>query len=171
MTAYEYILTLYRRCRCEGRLELDDQIIDDQIVADQIHADARATRAGERGMTLIEILIVLAILALVMGLVIGPRVYEMFAEGQSKVAAAEVQSLRTQAFIRWQMKNPGKQCPDSLNELATLLDKKEAKDPWGNEYIMLCGDQAPPGSKGFAVMSKGPDNKQGTEDDIKSWEE
>jgi prepilin-type N-terminal cleavage/methylation domain-containing protein len=41
----------------------------------------RTTRAalhGQRGMTLLEILIVLAILGLVMGVLVGPRLYSMF---------------------------------------------------------------------------------------------
>jgi general secretion pathway protein G len=130
----------------------------------------RTATHGQRGMTLLEILIVLAILGLVMGVLVGPRLYAMFSEGQAKVAKTEVQKLTTEAFIRWQMKNPGKECPE-LNELAALLDKKEAKDPWNHDYIALCGDNAPAGSKGFAVMSVGADGEQGTEDDIKSWEE
>lgn len=130
----------------------------------------RASLHGQRGMTLLEILIVLAILGLVMGVLVGPRLYSMFSEGQEKIAKTEVQKFTTEAYIRWQMKSPGKGCPDSLNELATLLDKKEAKDPWGRDYVMLCGDNAPQG-KGFAVMSVGADGQEGTEDDVKSWED
>lgn len=131
----------------------------------------RATLKGQRGMTLLEILIVLAILGLVMGLLVGPQLYDMFSEGQGKVARAEVQKITTEAYIRWQMKNPGKACPESVDELAKLLGKKAAVDPWNHPYVMLCGDRAPAGSNGFAVMSVGPDGKEGTEDDIKSWEE
>lgn len=125
---------------------------------------------GQRGMTLLEILIVLAILGLVMGVLVGPRLYEMFTEGQDKVARTEVQKMATEAFIRWKTKNKGKQCPE-ITELAELLDKKQAKDPWDNDYVLFCGDNAPPGSKGFGVMSLGADGQEGTDDDIKSWEE
>lgn len=130
----------------------------------------RAALQGQRGMTLLEILIVLAILGLVMGVLVGPRLYDMFSQGQEEVARTQVRQLTTEAFIRWQMKNPGKDCPE-LSDLAALLDLKEAKDPWGREYVAFCGDNAPAGSKGFAVMSLGSDGQQGTEDDIKSWEE
>ena len=36
---------------------------------------------------------------------------------------------------------------------------------------MLCGPSLPPGAKGLAVMSAGEDGKEGTADDIKSWEQ
>jgi len=35
---------------------------------------------------------------------------------------------------------------------------------------MMCGQTLPPGAKGLAVMSLGEDGKEGTEDDLKSWE-
>jgi hypothetical protein len=35
---------------------------------------------------------------------------------------------------------------------------------------LVLGDTAPPGAKGFAVLSFGPDGSQGTPDDIKSWQ-
>lgn len=130
---------------------------------------ARGRRRNQRGMTLLEILIVLAIIGLVMGVLIGPQIYQQFVEGQESLTQTELQKYTTEAYIRYQMKNPGQQCPESLNDLAQLLGKKEAKDPWNHDYIMMCGDNAPPGSSGFAVMSVGPDGQQGTEDDIKSW--
>ena len=46
----------------------------------------------------------------------------------------------------------------------------QAKDPWGNEYLMFCGDTLPPGAKGLAVQSVGEDGKRDTEDDVKSWD-
>ncbi len=149
------------------RNRLQDALCEPREAA---HEQARRLRA-QRGFTLLEMLIVLALLALIMGLVVGPQVYDMFAEGQEKVAQTEVKSLQNQSYIRWQMKNPGKQCPDSMDELAKLAGKKEAKDPWGRAYIMRCGDQAPEGSNGLGILSVGPDGKEGTDDDIKSWEE
>jgi hypothetical protein len=35
---------------------------------------------------------------------------------------------------------------------------------------MLCGAELPAGAKGLAVMSAGEDGKEGTPDDLKSWE-
>jgi hypothetical protein len=49
------------------------------------------------------------------------------------------------------------------------MNKKDVKDPWGSEFQMKCGDGAPEGAE-FGVLSLGPDKKEGTDDDIKSWE-
>jgi hypothetical protein len=67
----------------------------------------------------------------------------------------------------------GKQCPESLLEVAQHVGKTEQDllDPWGTPYELFCGEgNLPPGvSRGYAVMSYGPDKKKGTEDDIASW--
>lgn len=133
-------------------------------------AATRAAARGRRGMTLLEILIVLAILGLVMGLLVGPQLISMFGEAETKVAETEAKKYAFDAYTRWKMSNPGKGCPDSLDELNKYVGKKEATDPWGGAYTMFCGEDAPQGSNGFGVQSKGPDKKDGTEDDIRSWD-
>jgi general secretion pathway protein G len=132
----------------------------------------RLARNSQRGMTLLEIMIVLAILALVMGLLVGPRVMRMFGESKEKIAKMTVDQYANSAFPQWQMKGSNKGCPDKLEDLGEFIDRKDTKDPWGNPYKMLCGPNLPPGVKnGIAIMSAGPDGKDGTEDDIKSWED
>jgi hypothetical protein len=39
---------------------------------------------------------------------------------------------------------------------------KKLLDAWGSPYVMFCGANLPPGARGIAVMSLGPDQKQGT---------
>jgi prepilin-type N-terminal cleavage/methylation domain-containing protein len=125
---------------------------------------------GQRGMTLLEIMIVLAILALVMGLVVGPRVMRMFSKSKDDIAALTVKKYAYEAFGEWAQAHPDKQCPDKLEDLSQYMDSKDTKDPWGNPYKMFCGQNLPAGAKaGLAVMSSGPDGKDGTEDDVKSW--
>jgi general secretion pathway protein G len=131
----------------------------------------RAAARGQRGMTLLEIMIVLAIIALVMGFLVGPRVLESFKEAKEDTASAIIQQFAYEAYPRWAAANPTKGCPTSLQDLTKYMNKQDIKDPWGADLIMYCGDNLPEGVKGgFGVMSKGPDGKQGTPDDIKSWD-
>ena len=128
-------------------------------------------RNSQRGMTLLEIMIVLAILALVMGLVVGPRVMKMFGESKGDIAAATVKKYAYEAFPSWSASHPDKGCPDKLEDLSEYMDKKDTKDPWGNQYKLLCPPNLPPGARGgIAISSPGEDGKEGTGDDVKSWD-
>jgi len=130
----------------------------------------RIAARSQRGMTLLEIMIVLAILALVMGLVVGPRVMRMFSKSKDDIAGLTVKKYAYEAFGEWSQAHPDKACPDKLEDLSQYMDSKDIKDPWGNPYKMFCGQNLPAGAKGgLAVMSSGPDGKDGTEDDVKRW--
>ena len=115
----------------------------------------RIGRHAQRGMTLLEIMIVLAILALVMGLVVGPAVMKRFGESKEKIAKATVQKYAYDAYPQWSSAHPDKQCPEKLEDLNEYMNNKDIKDPWGNNYKMMCGSQLPAGAKGLAVMSSG----------------
>ncbi len=132
---------------------------------------SKSFRRAHRGMTLLEIMIVLAILALVMGLVIGPKVMKAFGESKVSVAKLAAKKFATEAYPLWMQSHPGKSCPDKLEDLFEYADSKDGKDPWGQSFKMYCGPDAPAGSKGFAVSSPGEDQKEGTPDDIRSWEQ
>jgi prepilin-type N-terminal cleavage/methylation domain-containing protein len=132
---------------------------------------SKALAGSQRGMTLLEIMIVLAILALVMGLVVGPRVMKLFGESKVDIARMTVHKFTYEAFPMWQRSHTDKGCPEKLEDLSDYMDKKDTKDPWGGAYKMMCGQTLPAGAKGgFAVSSPGEDGKEGTSDDIKSWE-
>jgi prepilin-type N-terminal cleavage/methylation domain-containing protein len=132
---------------------------------------ARILRNTQRGMTILEIMIVLAIIALVMGFLVGPRVIAMFSESKEEVAKLEVKRYAEEAYTLWSRKNGGKPCPASLADLNEYTNKgKSIQDPWGSDYVMLCGQNLPPGAFGLAVYSPGPDRSPNTGDDIRSWE-
>jgi len=130
-----------------------------------------STRQAQRGMTLLEIMIVLAILALVMGLVVGPRVMKAFSQSKNDIAKLTAKKFATEAYPLWTTSHAGKQCPDKIDDLFELADSKDGKDPWGSPYTMVCGPDAPAAAKNFGVISAGEDMKPGTPDDIKSWEQ
>ena len=131
----------------------------------------KARRVAQRGMTLLEIMIVLAILALVMGLVVGPRVMKMFGESKVDIAKMTVNKYANEAYPSWAAAHPDKQCPDKLSDLNEFMnDERDSNDAWQHPIKMMCGASLPPGAKGLAVASVGEDGKEGTEDDLKSWE-
>jgi general secretion pathway protein G len=136
------------------------------------HRILRGAARGQRGMTLLEIMIVLAIMALVMGFLVGPRVLESFKEAKGDTARAVIKQFAYEAYPRWSAANPSKGCPAQMDELLKYMNKQDVKDPWGGDLVMFCGQNLPQGVKGgFGVASKGPDGKINTEDDITSWDD
>ena len=131
----------------------------------------RVARNSQRGMTLLEIMIVLAILALVMGLIVGPRVMKMFAESKEDIARIAAHKFADEAFPQWSRSHPDKGCPDKIEDLTEYMNSNNKNDPWGTEWKLLCPPNLPAGVRtGIAIISAGPDKKEGTSDDIKSWE-
>ena len=122
------------------------------------------------GFTLIEILIVVAIIALLASIV-APNLLGRFERSKEQIGRAqlEVLSAAVQSFYV----DVGR-CPASLNELLSSTDKKWRGpylskqtiplDQWGKEYQYKC-----PGEHGpFDLYSLGPN---GTLDDqaLKNW--
>jgi general secretion pathway protein G len=132
---------------------------------------SRYLAGAQRGMTLLEIMIVLAILALIMGLVVGPRVMKMFGQSKNDIAKATAKSIAYEAYPQWSTAHPGKQCPDTITDLGEYMNDTKMTDPWGGQYQFLCGPTMPQGSKGVLVMSAGEDGKFNTADDVKSTDD
>lgn len=141
-----------------------------QTLRSRLHRSLRARRA-QRGMTLLEIMIVLAILALVMGLLVGPKVMAAFGSSKVKTTKIKLTQYANEAYPQWSANHPDKACPDKLADLNENMNSKDINDSWGRPIKMVCGANLPPGVKGLGVMSMGEDGKEGTEDDLKSWDE
>lgn len=129
----------------------------------------RLARA-HRGMTLLEIMIVLAILALVMALLVGPRVLNALRDSKVKTTKIKLNQFANEAFPQWSAAHPDKACPEKLSDLNEFMNSNDTNDAWGRPLKMACGASLPPGVHGLAVVSIGEDGKEGTEDDVKSWE-
>lgn len=125
---------------------------------------------GNRGFTLIEILLVVVIIGLIASLV-APNLMSRFERSKEEIAKAQVEMLSSsvQSFVL----DMGK-CPATLSELISSTDNKWRGpylskqtlpvDPWGRDYQYKC-----PGEHGnFDLYSLGPN---GTLDDksIKNW--
>ena len=115
-------------------------------------------------MTLIEIMVVLAILGLVLGGV-GLMAYHRFTDAQQDTARNQTTTLE-QAIMTYRASKRGK-CPRTLLELrASGYITKAPKDPWGNDYEFTCdGERAE-----VEVLSPGPDGEAETDDDITNYE-
>ena len=110
------------------------------------------------GVTLVEVLIVVAIMAMLAG-GIAFALLPQFQKASVKTAKENAIKLR-QAVSLWRTDSPG-ECP-SVSQLKKdkLLDQVGGDDPWGKSYNIKCEDGE------VYVSSSGPDQKRGTEDDI-----
>ena len=115
-----------------------------------------ARRRGARGMTLIEIMVVLVILGLIAG-AIGYNVFGQLKEAQIKTATLDLKAIANSVDL-YHVETG--QWPDSLGQLVPKFIRDLHKDPWGQEYSYVkSGD-------GYDVYSYGPDKAQGGGDDI-----
>lgn len=120
---------------------------------------ARIGSRSQRGMTLIEIMVVLVILGMIMGAV-GYNVMGQMRDANIRTAGLDVKAIAN-AVEMYQIKNSGR-LPDSLETLVPNEIREIRKDPWGNTYVYVKqGDS-------FEVLSYGPDKSQGGGDDITS---
>ena len=131
---------------------------------------ARLYARAHRGMTLLEIMIVLAILAIVMGLLVGPAVLDHFRKAKIHTTRIKLGMYAYQAYPAWAAAHPDKDCPDKLADLNPYMNNEDTSDAWGIPITLLCGASLPPGAHGLAVTSAGEDHKAGTSDDLHSWE-
>lgn len=119
----------------------------------------RVKRAAARGVTLIEILIVLAIIGLIAGgvaVVAIPRLAESRIQ-QAKIDARTIHPVAE----KYRIDHPG-QCPtvEQLRAERELSAASKLTDPWDTPYAIRCDDDE------TYVLSFGPDKKEGTTDDI-----
>lgn len=117
--------------------------------------------ARSRGVTLIEILIVLAIVGLIAGGVAVVAVPK-YAEAQKKQAQTDARTIHP-AAEKYRVDHTGDQCPtvELLREKKELSQASKITDPWDTPYKIVCGDED------TMVMSFGPDKKENTADDIR----
>ena len=119
----------------------------------------RNARLSTRGVTLFEVLIVLAIMAMIAGGV-GFALLPKLQESRIKKAQTDTRNIRQVAMQFVALK--GGDCPtvDGLISSKELEAAEGGKDPWGVTYTISCE------SNDVVVASAGPDKQAGTEDDI-----
>jgi len=121
----------------------------------------RIRRARRSGMTLVEIMIVVIIMALI-ATAVGIAVLPQFTKAKEKTAETDVQTI--DSAVQLYIMHGGNDCPtvEDLLEDGSLEEGKATVDPWNQDYIIECnGDN-------ITVISIGGDGQPGTEDDISS---
>lgn len=117
-----------------------------------------------RGLTLIEMLVVLAIMSLILA-VVGTNLFEYLERAKEQTAkiqvgrideAVELHRLQHRAY------------PAGLDAIHLNADKPVPPDPWGVEYSYAAPGEHNP--RRFDVASAGRDNQHATSDDVGNWE-
>jgi general secretion pathway protein G len=141
---------------------------------------ARGHREVEEGYTLVEVLVVLAIIGLVMGLV-GPRVIAYLGDSKSKAARLQIDGFAA-ALDLYYLDNGA--YPNSAEGLRALVEKPESAERWNGPYLKIAAlpndpwgrpyDYTAPGQHGpFDIVSLGADGRDGGSGDARdvvSWE-
>ena len=124
----------------------------------------RRTRRGgaSPGMTLVEIMIVVIIMALI-ATGVAFAVIPMLGEARGTQTSTDMRVV--QGAVTLYMVHHGS-CPGSVGDLVDdgrLSRSARTTDAWNNEFQIICEGETEP-----IVISGGPDGQVGTEDDIRS---
>lgn len=122
-------------------------------------AETKNRKRGQAGFTLVELMVVIAILA-ILASVVGFNLLGAIGEGNQGAAKTEIKTLQG-AVVMYKLHH-GKFPPDleSLvnNQRQNYLDKKEIPaDPWGNKYMYTVE------GSNFRIVSYGGDGQPGGE--------
>ena len=118
------------------------------------------SRAAKRGLTLVELVIVITIIGVLTAAI---SVGVMKAKKTADIGAAKTAcSTAKSASILWRNAHPDQDCPtiDQLKKERFLDTGFTPKDSWGNPFKLSCDTDE------ITCSTAGPDRKEGTEDDI-----
>jgi len=121
----------------------------------------RHRRFYERATTLVEVLIVVAIIAMVAG-GIGVAAFEYWLKAKQKTTATDARTVRNAARA-WRMEYDAAGCPkfDELRQAGILDSDSRSGDAWGEPWLIQCDEVD------VSVVSAGQDRKLDTSDDIR----
>jgi general secretion pathway protein G len=120
---------------------------------------ALVARAAQRGVTLVEVLIVVAIMAMLAG---GVAFALLPKFGKAQEDTAKQGALEIRKVVQAYQLDKGNECPTpgQLKKEGYLDRAGTSNDPWGSPYAIKCEENE------IYVSSAGKDKKRGTQDDI-----
>jgi general secretion pathway protein G len=138
------------------------------------HGGPKAGRSRrERGMNLLEIMVVLVIISLVAGTV-GVAVMKQLDNAKRKQAGVQIHNLSEALelyklqFHNYPSTGEGLQALVAPKGNAQPFIQHVPQDPWGHDYVYIYPGAGNQGS--FDLLSYGPDGVQGGSDDITNYE-
>jgi general secretion pathway protein G len=131
-------------------------------------ASRRTGKRGQRGFTLVEMLVVITIIGLIMALV-GPRVLNYLAESRVKAARIQIQSFSSALDLFYLDAGRYPSSAEGLTALVRPVPGVAAwngpylkggavpNDPWGHPYIYKFGGE----HSAYEIVSLGSEGKEG----------
>lgn len=121
----------------------------------------RARAARRRGLTLVEVLLVVSLVGLIGAAIVAP----IFTQGEKakvKIASTAARQLHASAE-QWVVTHEDAECPslDRLVSDGAVSESANLNDPWGKPFRIVCETGR------VRVLSSGPDRKDNTGDDIR----
>jgi general secretion pathway protein G len=137
--------------------EMEQDRLNEPVLGEILRGIGHAAR---RGVTLVEVLIVIAIMSLIATTVVV-AVIPKFQQAMNDTALNSAREIRS-AVVRWRATRGGDQCP-TVSQLVSDKEIDTASkidDPWGSQFKIICSEDE------VVVASIGRDKKEGTPDDL-----
>ncbi|MEJ7734380.1 MAG: type II secretion system protein [Polyangiaceae bacterium] len=143
----------------EMQMEQEEAVVEHRRV-ERVLSGRAARAALTRGVTLVEVLIVVAIMAVIAGgatIMVFPRLKE----ARIKNAIIGAGTIKKAAELHINM-GGAEGCPTIADLVAAkMLDGSKTDDPWGKPYKIVCAEGGD-----IKVTSAGNDKQDNTADDV-----